>query len=112
VDFRLVGAFGKYPCQPIHGPTLPSAHLVQKHLAISRNLLDRLVAMKRIKRDLGFENNRETAPVRRLHIPPQGAEYTFTYCPIFREYLKQLNSSAGYISYSICHSREAHSGQR
>ncbi len=71
----------------IHGLALPSAHLVRLNLAMSRNLLDGLVATKRAKRDLGVESSRETASFRHLHTPSQRAEYISAYCPFSGSHL-------------------------
>jgi hypothetical protein len=49
---------------------------------LRRDLLDRSVTTQRLKRDLRLEISRELASFRHLCIPPQGAEYTLTHCPI------------------------------
>jgi hypothetical protein len=58
VHADLVGAIGKYRTHAVHRLPLPRAHLVRMHLVPGRDLLDRLAAMQRFKRNLGLETCR------------------------------------------------------
>ena len=61
---------------------LPDTHLVRMHLVPTRDLLDRPIAPKRLKRHLRLEIRRE--PTSRPHIVslPHQEEYTLADCPI------------------------------
>jgi hypothetical protein len=83
----LIGAIGKYRAQTVNRQALPGAHLVRMYLVTASDLLDRPVATQRLKGNLGFETSRKSAPFRHICIPPQRAEYTLTYCPIFWDHL-------------------------
>ena len=60
IHTRPVVATGKYRAQTIHRLAFPTAHLIRMHLVTPRDLLDRPVATKRLKRNLGLEIRRET----------------------------------------------------
>jgi hypothetical protein len=61
------------------------------HLVPGRDLLDRLVATQRLKRNLGLEIRREPDVNRRRFVIAvfllKGAEYTLNHCPISWDHL-------------------------
>jgi hypothetical protein len=57
------------------------------HLALGRDLLDRLVAPQRIQRHASLEIRRKSAPFRHLVSLRYPVEYTLAPCPIFWDHL-------------------------
>ena len=88
VPAGTLGAVRKHLSKAANRLTFPRAYLVRMHLVRGRDLLHRPVAPLRFQRHPGLEISREPASFRHLHIPPQGAEYTLTHCPVFWGHLR------------------------
>ena len=100
VHAGLVGAIGKHRTQTVHHLALPGTHLVWMHLVSGRNLLDRLVATQRLKRNLGLEIGCKPSSCRHLVFLHQMVEYTLNNCPIFWDHLKTFSEI---VSFSDAH---------
>ena len=83
----FVGAIGKHRTQTVHCLAFPRTYLVGVHFVPGRNLLDRLVATQRIKRNASLEIRRKPSSGRHIVFLHQMAEYTLNNCPVFWDHL-------------------------
>ena len=82
IQTGLIGTTGKQSTKTFHCMALPRTNLIGVHLVASSYLMDRLVASKRFKRNLGLKVPCKPSSRRHIVFLRYPAQYTLTPCPI------------------------------